>query len=470
MVARSRDVFIPASKKTYMKLTFHGAAKQVTGSNYLLEVNGAKYLIDCGLHQGGNFCERHNWNPFPYPPNEISAVFVTHSHVDHIGRLPKLAREGFRGPVYSTFPTKDAAELLLLDSDHILAQDAEKFKQPLLFTKDDVLKVMEQWHGVEYHTPIIVGSGKSQITATFGNAGNILGSSFLIIEAAGKKIIFSGDLGNSPSPIIGAREVAPVDADYAVMECTYGDRVHESMEERKGLLEDRIEETAKRNGVLVIPAFAMERTQELLFELHDLVREGRVPPIPVFVDSPLAIKLTEIYKKYARYFDAATQKLIREKGSIFDFPGLKFTLSTEESKHINDVPPPKIIIAGSGMSHGGRIMHHERRYLPGLENTLLIVGYQAVGSLGRQILDGVKTVRMFGEQIPVRCHIEVMRGYSAHADQPQLLEWLHPMRTHLKTVFLTHGEEEGAKVLAAKISDELAIHAHIPSPDESFEL
>src|SRR3989344_8698282 len=289
-----------------MKLTFYGAAKMVTGSNYLLESGGEKILIDCGLHQGSNFCEKHNWEAFSYDPASISAVFVTHAHIDHTGRLPKLFRDGFRGVVYSTPPTRDFANLLLLDSEHILFDEAKRFKFNTLYTSEDVSGLMGHWKGVPYHETITVGP----FTVKLHNAGHILGSSFISVEAEGKVVLFSGDLGNSPAPIIGAREYFEGRATYCLIESTYGNRVHEKLPERKDILENVIEDVVKRGGALLIPAFAMERTQELLFELNDLVANGRVPSVPVFLDSPLAIKLTSVYQNYSDYFTEETQRMI----------------------------------------------------------------------------------------------------------------------------------------------------------------
>ncbi len=454
-----------------MKLTFYGAARQVTGSNYLLESKGQKILVDCGLHQGGNFVERQNFEPFPYNPKEISAVLVTHPHVDHVGRLPKLYKDGFRGTVYSTIPAKDFAQLLLIDSEHILMQDAEKFKQPYLYGVREVEELMVHWQGVEYHEPVKVGG----LTATFYNAGHVLGSAFIAVEAEGKKIVFSGDLGNSPAPIIGAREDLPTDTDYALTESTYGARVHEAIEQRKNSIEDAIEDTVKAGGVLMIPAFAMERTQQLLYEINELVENGRVPPTQVFLDSPLAIKLTDVYNKHKKYWDKESVKQMKMGDALFSFPGLKKTLTVEESKSINDAPSPKVIIAGAGMSNAGRILHHEKRYLSDPNSTLLIVGYQANGTLGRQVLDGKKTgkpfhVKIHGEEVPVRAKAMAIGAYSAHADQPQLLAWLKPARQKLKKVFLVHGEPDQMEPLAQKIKDELAVHAEAPKEGSSYDL
>ncbi len=448
-----------------MRLTFYGAVKMVTGSNYLFETGKTKILVDCGLHQGSNFCERHNWEQFAYDPKEIDAVFVTHAHIDHTGRLPQLVKRGFRGKVYSTPPTRDAAELLLLDSEHLLAQEAQKFGKPILYATDDVNQLMTQWKGVPYHEKITVGD----ITATSYDAGHILGASFYVIEAEGKRVVVSGDLGNVPMPMLNPTEIVE-NADYCLLESTYGGRVHENVTLRKDELEDAIEEVAQAGGALMIPAFAMERTQELLFELNDLVQHGRIPVVPVFLDSPLAIKLTTVYQKYVSYLNPETRARIASGDEVFDFRGLRTTLTTDESKTINDVPPPKVIIAGSGMSNGGRILHHERRYLSDPKSMLLVIGYQSKGSLGRQLLDGEKTVKIFGEEILVRAQIRTISGYSAHADSVQLFEWVRHMRTTLNRVFMVHGEEDEARALANRIITDLAIDAHVPDLGETVML
>ncbi len=459
-----------------MKLTFYGGAGAVTGSNYMLESGGdpakpqggngaGKVLVDCGLHQGGHYAERQNFEAFPYNPREIKAVFVTHSHLDHVGLIPKLFKDGFRGEVFSTAPTKDFAELILLDSEHILGKEAEREKKPLIYTAEDVQEVMKIWRKVEYHAPFSVGSFKVE----FFNAGHVLGSAIVKIEVEGKTIVFSGDLGNYPMPIIPPTEKLDF-ADYCLVESTYGDRVHEKVDQRREMLEDTIEDTVKTRGTLLIPTFALERTQELLYHLHQLFEEGRVPRVPVFIDSPLAIKLTAVYKKYENYFNKETLAIARSGDDILNFPGLRLTLTTEQSKEINDVPPPKIVIAGSGMSQGGRILHHEIRYLPDPKSTILFVGYQASGSLGRQILDGAEKVKIFGEEVPVRCRKVVIPGYSAHADQPRLLDWLRLMRQSLKKVFVVQGEPQASAVLAQKIRDELAVQAIVPEPGQSVTL
>lgn len=452
-----------------MKLTFYGAAKMVSGSNFLLEDEGRKILIDCGLRQCPSYCEVENFEPFPYDPASIDAVFLTHAHIDHIGRVPKLYKFGFRGKIFSTPPTKDFARHLLSDSMRILEREAKDIGKEPLYTKEDIDGAMSLWEGVPYHKKVTAGG----FGAEFYDAGHVLGSSFIVITSGkGKKIVFSGDLGNSPSPLINILERIE-SADYAVIESTYGGRIHEDLEMRKEILENVIEETVGKGGVLMIPAFALERTQELLFELNELVENGRIPKMPIFIDSPLAIKLTGVYHKYAKkpeYFNKEAIALENAGDAIFDFPGLELTLKTEQSKAILNVSPPKLIIAGAGMSQGGRIVHHEKNYLGDPKNTILFVGYQARNSLGRRILDGAKMVKIHKKEINIRARIRAIGGYSAHADQPALINWLSPMRKSLKKVFLVHGEEDQMEALLHKIQDELAVSVEIPTQGQEVIL
>ncbi len=446
-----------------MKLSFFGAVKEVTGANYLIETGDTKILIDCGLKQSGSYCDESNWAPFAYNPKEISAVLITHAHIAHVGLLPRLMKEGFEGKIYSTPPTKDFARILLMDSENILYKEAEAIGKKPLYAAGDVEKLMAQWEGVEYYTDFNIGDVK----VTFYNAGHILGSSIIVVEIDGKIVAFTGDLGNNPPPVIKGTDFLK-NADYCVIESAYGNRVHEPVKE--GVIEDLIEDVARKKGTLMIPAFAMERTQKLLHELNDLFREERVPEVPVFLDSPLAIQITDVYKKYKDYFNDETLQSMKKQFLLFDFPGLKKTLAKEESRSINEAPAPKVIIAGSGMSHGGRILHHEKRYLPDPKSIILFVGYQTKGSLGRRIKDGEPIVRIHDEDVRVRCRIVSLEGYSAHAVQRQLLEWLFPMRFNLRKVFVVQGDQDGSSVLATKITDELAVHAEIPEAGKVYEL
>lgn len=447
-----------------MKLTFYGGAKNVTGANYLLESGGYKMLIDCGLMQGSHYAETQNFLDFPYHPAEMQTLIVTHAHLDHIGRIPKLYQNGFRGKIYSTPPTRDFAEVSLLDSEHILGKEAEREQKPNFCTTENIEGAMGLWEGVKYHHSFAAGP----FTITFYDAGHILGSAFAVIEVEGKKIVFSGDLGNYPAPIVRPTEEIPTDADYCVIESAYGNRAHEDTERRQEMLEDIIEEAVRNKGTLLIPVFALERTQEVLYYLHQLFEQGRVPRVPVFVDSPLAIKLTAIYRKYEDYFNTDVHAhAVRSGDDIMNFPGLRLTLTTEESKAINGVPPPKVILAGSGMSQGGRIIHHESRYLAGPENTILFVGYQTRGSLGREIQEGMREIRIFGETVPVRCRVRSITGFSAHADQPRLFNWIKPARLKLTKIFVVQGDEESSDELARKFIDELAVESVVP--DEGYE-
>ncbi|MEK7195128.1 MAG: MBL fold metallo-hydrolase, partial [Patescibacteria group bacterium] len=344
-------------------------------------------------------------------------------------------------------------------------REAAREKKPPLYTVGDVEEVMKSWHGVDYHAPLIFGAFRVE----FFDAGHILGSAIIKIEAEGKSVVFSGDLGNYPAPIIQPTEKIS-SADYCLIESTYGDRVHENVDRRKDLLEDTIEDTVRAQGTLLIPAFAMERTQELLYHLNQLFEGGRVPRVPVFIDSPLAIKLTAVYKKYEDSFNKETLDIARSGDDILNFSELRLTLTTEQSKSINNIKGPKIVIAGSGMSQGGRILHHEIRYLPDPKSTILFVGFQGAGSLGRLILDGATEVKIFGERVPVRCRKIVIPGYSAHADQPRLIEWLKPMRLSLNKVFVVQGEVKVSEALAQKIRDELAVFTVLPKEGDSVSL
>ncbi len=447
----------------------------MTGACYLLESSSnssgqaAKILVDCGLFQCPKVCEARSHEPFPFNTAEIKAVFVTHAHIDHVGRIPKLFKEGFRGKIYSTPATKELAKIMLEDNLQLLkkTQSKEKYngESELLFDENDLARAAQNWESVEYHEEKNIGDFKIRLL----DAGHILGSSMVEVAGEGKKIVFSGDLGNPPTPLLNPSEKI-TDADFMLIESTYGDRVHEDRKERKLKIERVIEDVVKKKGVLMIPAFSLERTQELLFELNDLVEKGRVPEVPVFLDSPLAIRATEVYRKYERYYNKEARYIISSGDQVFKFPMLKFTLTTEESKVINDAPAPKIIIAGSGMSTGGRILHHERRYLSDPNSAILMVGYQAAGSRGRQIQDGAKSVKIFGEDVPVRCKVETIQGYSAHPDREMLLDFVQNSADTLKKVFCIQGEPAAVLFLVQRIRDYLGIDALAPRYGDSFEL
>lgn len=453
-----------------MKLSFYGGVRTVTGANYLLEINKLKVLIDCGLFQGSRFCEEQNFSEFPYNPKEINYLLLTHAHTDHAGRIPKLYQDGFRGIIFATRPTCEFAEISFLDSAGIMKEESERQKDLPLYTEKSARETLKLFKGIDYEERIKLSPS---VSFQFKDAGHILGSAIIEvkIEDKGKEkiIVFSGDLGNHPAPLIRDPQFIEK-ADYVVIESTYGDQIHESEKERKDLLEDAIEETIAQGGVLIIPTFAIERTQEVLYELNELVENHRIPPIPIFIDSPLAIKATEIYKKYPDYYDKEAVYLIESGDQLFKFPGLRFSDTVEESKAINDIPPPKVIIAGSGMSTGGRILHHERRYLQSPNNFLLLVSYQAKGTLGRKLFEGAKEVVVFGDKIPVKAKARAIGSYSSHADQKMLLDWLDHIQRPIQKVFVVQGEEEPTKVLTQEIRDHLGLNACAPKLGDSFEL
>ena len=448
-----------------LKLTFHGGAQEVTGACYLLETDSTRILVDCGLFQCPGYCARRNEEKFPFDVASLDAVIITHGHMDHIGRVPKLVRNGFRGTVYSTSPTKDFAAIMLKDSLGILEKEARDEHRTPIYSDEDIQKTIQLWKGKPYYEAFDIGT----IRITLRNAGHILGSAIVEAVADGKKIVFTGDLGNSPAPLLDPPDKIS-DAQYLVIESAYGDRVHEDASERKSKLERVIEDTIGRGGTLMIPAFSLERTQELLYELNELVENNRIPRVPVFIDSPLAIKATEIYRGYSKHFNKEAENLIASGDDLFKFPGLQFTDQTEESKAINNVTGPKVIIAGAGMMQGGRILHHAKRYLPDPKSTLLLVSFQAAGSIGRRIFDGAKEVTIHGERIPVRAGVKAIGGYSAHADSDGLFDFVSQTAGTLKRVFIVQGEPKAALYLAQRIRDNLGIDAIAPKLGESFEL
>lgn len=449
-----------------MRLHFHGAARIVTGTNYLLETKDAKILVDCGMFQGAQHVEDKNYEKFPYNPKEIDYLLITHAHIDHTGRIPKLYKDGFRGKILATRPTKDFANIMLLDSQDVLEDEARHLNKKALYEIEDVEKSLQLIEGVNYGKKINLGKG---VSCCFRDAGHILGSAIIEIWAEGKKIVFSGDLGNPPVPLLRPTEFIE-EADYVLIESTYGDKVHEGRGQRKDMLENAIEDTVVRGGTLMIPAFALERTQELLYELNELVENNRIPKMPIFMDSPLAIRALEIYKKYPEYYNKEATYLIKSGDDLFKFPGLNLTKTAEESKRINNVKPPKIIIAGSGMSTGGRILHHEIRYLPDPNSTILFINFQIAGSLGRRIKDGAEKVRIFNETVSVQAETRSIPGYSAHADQKMLRDWVDKIKRPIKHVFAVQGEEDAVLSIAQLIKDHLGIDASAPMLGDVVEL
>lgn len=447
-------------------LTFCGGTGSVTGANFLLESDQSKILVDCGMEQGTTVADEFNHRPFSFDPADIDILLITHAHIDHVGRIPKLVKDGFKGVIYSTPETRELSLLMLEDSLKILTHDATRGDVKPLYDSDDVRKSFAFWKTIPYHV-------KTRITTDFEvylkDAGHVLGSTMYEVLYNGKKIVFTGDLGNSPTPLLKDTEDI-ADADYLIMESVYGDRNHESKESRRAKLEDVIEDTILKKGVLMIPSFSLEKTQVILYEINELIEEGRVQSIPVYIDSPLAIKITEIYKRYPVDFNPKTRALIKKGDDIFNFPKLHFTETSDESKAILNTPNPKIIIAGSGMSNGGRIMHHELNYVGHPENTLLLAGYQAVNTIGRQISDGAATVTLLGQRVAVRARVEHIDGYSSHKDADHLFAFVENTADTVKKVFVAMGEPKSAMFLVQRLRDNLGVSAFAPKEGEKVTL
>ncbi|MFH1651292.1 MAG: MBL fold metallo-hydrolase [Chloroflexota bacterium] len=464
------------------KLSFLGAAGNVTGSCYLLEANDTRLLVDCGLYQERKLLAR-NWEPFPFNPREIDALLLTHAHVDHCGRIPKLVREGFRGKIICTRATAEIAEIILLDSAHLQEEDAAfkkrrhaqegrsgPFPDVPLYTVADAEASLPYFAPVDYNVPAAVGAG---IEATFYDAGHVLGSSMIkvnIMEGEQKKrIIFSGDVGRWDRPILRDPNVFST-AEYVVVESTYGDRLHEAQEDIPGKLARIIDETRAVGGNIIVPSFALERAQEILYYINDLLRDNQVPHLMVFLDSPMAVKITEVFKQNSQCFDQDMKQLLRHHESPFDFSGLKMVQTVDESKSLNHIRGTIMIIAGSGMCNGGRIKHHLVNNITRPESTILFTGYQAVGTLGRAITDGAKRVRILGKEYPVRARVENIRGFSAHADRDELLRWLSAFQVCPHTIFITHGEENSSGAFASFLREKTGCTVEQPQYQEAFTL
>lgn len=447
-------------------ISFCGGTGNVTGANFLLDTGETKILIDCGLVQGDRFVMVKNGDPFPYDPSTIDALFVTHAHADHIGRIPKLVRDGFKGVIYSTPPTRDLAEVMLQDAYKVMLYEMERYGTERYFEEADMRKAFTLWKTAGYGESVAIKGG---VVGHFTDAGHILGSGMVTLERNGKKFLFTGDIGNTPQPLLNPPQVVK-DYDYLLMESVYGDRTHEEVAERADLLKSYIEDTIRKQGTLIIPAFSLERTQGMLFEINNFFESKAITPIPVFLDSPLAINVTEIYRKYTDYLKDAVQEQIKSGDDIFDFPRLSFTRTMKDSREIEETRGAKIIIAGSGMSHGGRILEHERKYLEDPKTTLLLVGYQAVGSLGRLLADGAKKVRILDVDVKVRAKIARIRGYSGHADRDQLLQFVGEGSGNVKQVFVAMGEERSSLFLVQRLRDYLGLNAVAPEEGDRIEI
>lgn len=465
-----------------INLTFMGAAKGVTGSRYLIEADNFTFLVDCGLYQERDFLHR-NWEPFRCKPSQLHAVLLTHAHLDHSGLLPKLVNQGFHGRVICTPATADITKIILIDSAHIQEEDAAyKKKRHIregrrgpypeipLYTVADAEASLELFDPVEYNTPVSVGRG---IEATFHDAGHVLGSSMikLVFSQDGEKrsIVFSGDIGRWDRPMLHDPDVFRR-TDYVVMESTYGDRAHKGTEVIGDELAEIVRNTHDAGGNIIVPSFALQRSQEILYYLNKLLMENSIPPLDVYLDSPMAIRITEVYKQYAEQFDAEMRAMLRDGRSPFDFPGLKMVQTVEESKALNDIKGTVMIIAGSGMCTGGRIKHHLVNNISRPECTVLFVGYQAEGTLGRQILDGARTVRIHGQPRPVQARIAHIQGFSAHADRDELLKWLSKLAAEPRLVFITHGEARAAESFRDFLKEKTGCQVTVPEYGEKVRL
>ena len=474
-----------------MKVTFLGATKTVTGSNFLVEGAGRKFLVDCGLYQGSDKEELKNAEPFPFDVNEIDFMLLTHAHIDHSGRIPKLYKDGYRNPIYTTNATCDLCAIMLPDSGHIQETEAEwknrkrirRGELPIdpIYDAETAAKCLELFKGEPYDQIIELDDN---IHIRFNDAGHMLGSSTIEIwikeNGENKKIVFSGDIGNNDIPLLSEPTMIE-DADFLVMESTYGNRKHIRNDNKAELFIDIVTDTLKKGGIVVIPSFAVGRTQEILYELNKIKDSNLDTPefekkyeilmrTPVYVDSPLAISATEVFKENMNLFDEETQELIKRGDNPLEFNGLQFTKTVEESKALNESNESSIIISASGMCEVGRIKHHLKHTIWNPKNTILFVGYQAQGTLGRKIVDGAKTIKLFGEEIAVNARIEYIEGYSGHADQDGLLNFVYSFIKKPEHIFLVHGEEEGQKVLRDLIHETTDLPVTIPGYGETYDL
>ncbi len=458
-----------------IKLGFYGAAGGVTGSNFLVETDSRRYIVDCGLFQGRDARLEENYRSFGYEPRTIQAVVITHAHLDHVGRLPKLVAEGYRGPIYATEPTIELAILALKDALGVMEDRDRRQDQPLLYSHEDLNRTIDSFQPVEYRQPINLIGGDQ---LTMFDAGHILGSASVMIEVEGRKLVFSGDIGHYPGTLLPAPQ-PPSGADWLVMEATYGDREHQE-KDRLAILKEAIDWTVANQGVLLIPAFAIERTQELLYLLHHMSQTKQIPDIPIYLDSPLGIEVLEVFERFGNYFAPTVKSEFRRDRGVFSLRRLVLTPTVEGSKDINDCPPPKIIIAGSGMMEGGRIHHHLKRYISSPKTYLLVIGFQAPGTTGSYLLTRPESLTLDDRHFPVRAKIEAVDVFSSHADNSQLIDWAKAIKLPPKTrsdpgsggqVFLVHSDPQQAAAFAEHLATQLPNNiVEVAKLDQTVEL
>lgn len=441
-----------------------------TGSNFLVEFGGKKILIDCGLVQGEKYSLPINKEPFKYDVGSVDMLFVTHGHLDHVGRIPVLVRAGFKGIISSTEPTREIAELIMLDSMGVLGKEAARTGEAPLYEEKDVFQAIHLWNTIlEYEKPFTFKTNEGDATITLHDAGHILGSAIVEISFQGEKIAFTGDLGNTPSPLMHETTLLH-GVDYLVMESVYGDRNHKDKDKRIEIFKEAVVSTISKGGTVIIPAFSIERTQEMLLAFNELVEGKLIPEVPVYLDSPLGINITRVYKKYESWFNQNIQGMIKSGDDIFGFKGLVQTPSPDESKGINNDNRPKVIIAGSGMSNGGRILHHETKYLPDPKSTIIIVGFQSAGTIGRQLVDDAKEIMIHNAPVKVRARVVNIHGFSAHKDSDHLVEWVGSTHDTLKKVFVVLGEPKSSYYLGQRLHEEYGLSIVIPEKGDVVEL
>ncbi|HNB50935.1 MAG TPA: MBL fold metallo-hydrolase [Anaerolineales bacterium] len=465
-----------------MKIHFHGAAQTVTGSQHLLEINGKRLLLDCGLYQGSrNETYEVNKN-FRFAPSKVDAMLLSHAHIDHVGNLPNLVKNGFDGPVHCTFATAHLSDVMMRDSAKIQEQDIEfvnkkrarRGEDPIepLYAMEDAVEASTYLHGIAYDSPFEPIPG---VQARFIEAGHILGSAAIVldIEERGRKfrLWFSGDIGRYNKPIL-RDPVLPSDADYLLMECTYGDKLHDDPEASLDELRNVITRTVNRGGKVIIPAFAVGRTQELVYYLHQMINAGDIPHIPVYVDSPLAVNISEVFRQHTECFDEETWEFMQsdKNRSVFGFDRLTYVRSVEESKALNDRKDPMIIISASGMAETGRILHHLKNNVENPKNTVLICSWQAPNTLGRRIADREERIKIFGEPYIRRCEVATIGGFSAHAGQNLLRDYALAVKDQVKKVFLVHGEARGAEPLMEILNGEGMNQVYFPAIHTTWEI